>query len=292
MSRSLAYELAWYLEAGEPLHIVATRRAGAHTQRLVLKSLVMHVGADGIAYPGRERIAKANELATQTVTDCLRALEDQGHLVATKDHKRGVQQRWRVLPQIVAQLDQQADLVGQVVGQVVGEVVGEVVGVPRHEVQEEVQDQPPKSPRTTKAKTKQGAGAVEKTETEQPAFIEACIAEDLRRQPTTPGKTLTSQMTAFYAKASTDLANQYPQAPECSAVQWAVNARQGKKQSLDLMRQLDPLAKDCPTCNGSGMHWGEARLDEEGNLVAQPPQPCPTCKDRHKATRNQHIAQG
>ena len=93
-------EIAWYL-AHDGVTVQATKRAGVATQQLVLIKLALYANENGIAWTGRETLAKVTQLSEQSVSDALAALEAQGLIARTRtEKKKGVRVYWRVLPGI------------------------------------------------------------------------------------------------------------------------------------------------------------------------------------------------
>jgi len=153
-------EIAWYL-AHDGVKLTKTKRAGVTTQQLVLINLALYANESGIAWTGRETLAKVTQLSEQSVSDALAALEAQGLIARTRaEKKKGARVYWRVLPGIdldtiatpvdnppqvvgLARHSQQQDD-GQDVGRVVGQVVGRVVGLARHEQELEREHKPPR----------------------------------------------------------------------------------------------------------------------------------------------------
>lgn len=93
-----ATQLVWHLHS-EGVELKGNGTVSANVQRLVLAALALHCNDKSETYVSQRRIAKALRLSSWSVSDAVKALQEQG-LITELAAKKGTTTRWLVLPGI------------------------------------------------------------------------------------------------------------------------------------------------------------------------------------------------
>lgn len=94
-----ATQLLGHLLSGEGVEIKSARGAGVNMQHRVLTALAFHCNDKSETWVSQRRLAETLRLSAWSVSDCVKALRDQGHIVE-QAAKKGTSTRWLVLPSI------------------------------------------------------------------------------------------------------------------------------------------------------------------------------------------------
>jgi DNA-binding transcriptional MocR family regulator len=210
MSRRISDDLTWYVHH-TGIELTATRQAGIAVQRLVLLNLCAHANHAGVAYPGQLTVAKALQLARQSVQDSMKALEAQGLIRRMSEKKKGAVVKWLVLPDVIDSLSAETETDNSQHDGVSRQVEPEHArqharqhdgghdGTPRHEVEVEVKYHQQKfSNNVSPGSNRETRGAKNERKELNPVMaqvMDIAVAKHFRTRPTTapPGAPLRRQ---------------------------------------------------------------------------------------------------
>lgn len=243
MSRAVSDHLTWWVHS-EGVPLVATKRAGASNQRLVLLNLCAHADHAGCAWPSQSRTAKVLGISRQTVQDCLTALEEQGHLERlNKNAKPGALVRWRVLPPVLADLFARTPD-----GQPDGQPDGRPDGLARHEG--EVEGKYPPTPQTApkRERVERPGGKAREWGERHTQVLAGCIERERKRTRGEAGAGLVRKWESDYRPIIEQALRENPGWNEDTLVTWCVRTRNHEPGKVTTPTTNTNPA--CETCKG------------------------------------------
>ena len=138
-----ATQLVWHLHS-EGVELKGNGTVSANVQRLVLAALALHCNDKSETYVSQRRIAKALRLSSWSVSDAVKALQEQG-LITELAAKKGTTTRWLVLPGIPLVTGAPLSVVVPFPGEVHrdwSESAQKVTGAPLYERERETENPP------------------------------------------------------------------------------------------------------------------------------------------------------